>query len=399
MLSVIIASLTALAVLSLLWPFARAGRTPVRAASATDLYRVQIAEIRRDAARGLVSAAEAEGAEAEAARRLLAAAEAKPAAQLTPAQLTPAQLTPAPTPARKPTRWSGWLAGLAILVFVPGFSLALYLRLGKPELPDAPLTARLAVPPAQTDVAAAVTKIEAHLKQNPDDVRGWEVIAPVYLRLGRAHEAALAYAAVLRLGGSTPDLQSRFGEALVYAAQGTVTAPARKAFEQALADDPSHVKARFYTGLAAEQDGDFTKAREIWGKIAAEEPEGSPLTKALRQRMEAMSAPPRQGGAALAALPEAERASAIRGMVERLAARLAADGRDLDGWLRLVRAYAVMNEREKALAALAEARRNLAHDVGSARLPDDGSARLHDDGSARLDALARELGLETKGGS
>ncbi len=386
MLPLIFASLTAIAVLSLLWPLVRGARAPVRAASATDHYRAQIAELERDSARGSVTPAEAEAAKAEAARRLLAAAER------------------GAVPTRPPPGWSSWLAGLAAILLVPGFSVGLYILLGKPELPDAPLSARLAAAPAKTDLAgktdlaattdlaAAVAKIEAHLKQNPDDARGFEVIAPVYMKLGRAHEAALAYAAVLRLRGATPALRTSYAEALVYAARGQVTEEARKAVEQALADDPSLVKARFYAGLAAEQDGDAAKATEIWGRIAAEEPDGSPLAKALRERSAGLGAPARPTGqgaranaaAKIAALPEADRASAIRGMVERLASRLTENGKDLEGWLKLVRAYAVLNEPEKARSAVVEARRALSTDAAA---------------TARLDALARELGLAAGGAS
>jgi cytochrome c-type biogenesis protein CcmH len=369
MLSLILACLTVITVLGLLWPLARAGRAPGRAASATDHYRAQIAEIERDASRGLVTAADAEGAKAEAARRLLAAV-AEGAGSQSP-----------------PSRWASWLAGVAVVLLVPGFSVGLYMVLGKPELPDAPLEARLAAPPAKTDVAAAVAKIEAHLKEHPDDARGFEVIAPVYLRMGRAHEAALAYAAVLRLGGATPALRTSYGEALVYAARGSVTEEARKAFEQALAEDPSLVKARFFTGLAAEQDGNLAKAAEIWGRIAAEEPDGSPLAKALRERLAGLGAPAvpaGKGAAEIAALPEADRMRAIRGMVERLASRLTENGQDLEGWLKLVRAYAVLNERDKAVSALGEAKRNLSGNAAAA---------------ARIDALAQELGLDAKGAS
>lgn len=369
MLPLILAGLTVVAVLGLLLPFARAGRAPLRSASAADLYRAQLAEIERDAARGLVTEPEAEAAKAEAARRLLSAAESKS------------------VPRRPPSQWAGRLAGLAVVLLVPAFSVGLYMRIGNPELPDAPLAARLAAPPAKTDLAAAVAKIEAHLRDHPDDARGFEVIAPIYLRIGRAHDAALAYASVIRLKGATPDLRTRYAEALVYAARGIVTEEARKSVEQALAEDPSLVKARFLAGLAAEQDGDLAKAREIWGKIAAEEPDGSPLAKALRERIAAQGAParpPASAAAEIAALPEAERMGAIRGMVERLASRLAENGQDLEGWLKLVRAYAVLDEREKALSAVQDAKRNLARDAAA---------------TARIDALARELGLGTGGAS
>jgi len=75
-----------------------------------------------------------------------------------------------------------------------------------------------------------------------------------------------------------------------------------------------------------------------------------------------------------------DRAAMVRGMVERLAERLKQDGSDLEGWLRLVRAYTVLGERERALSAAADARRALGHDADKLR---------------RLDALVKELRLES----
>ena len=68
----------------------------------------------------------------------------------------------------------------------------------------------------------------------------------------------------------------------------------------------------------------------------------------------------------------------IRQMVEGLAARLKADGKDLAGWQRLLRAYAILGEKDAAMRALAEARNAFAGD----------SASL-----SQLDALAASLGL------
>ena len=68
----------------------------------------------------------------------------------------------------------------------------------------------------------------------------------------------------------------------------------------------------------------------------------------------------------------------ITGMVARLADRLKNDGSDVDGWLRLVRSYSVLGERDKAVAALADARRALAGDADKLR---------------RMDELAKSLGI------
>jgi cytochrome c-type biogenesis protein CcmH len=75
-----------------------------------------------------------------------------------------------------------------------------------------------------------------------------------------------------------------------------------------------------------------------------------------------------------------DRDAMVRGMVDRLAERLKSDGSDVDGWLRLVRAYTVLGERDRALSALADARRALGQDADKLR---------------RLDELSKELKLES----
>lgn len=370
MLWLIFTILTGFAVLSILWPLMKTPRGPSRGATEIALYKAQLAEIDRDAAHGFVAAEDVQGAKAEAARRLMAAD--APAEQAQAAQGSRAGV-----------------AAFAAALFAPALAVGLYWVIGNPALPDLPLAARVEPSSARAEVMAAVAKIEAHLAQYPDDGRGYEVLAPVYLRMGRADDAVHAYAAALRLLGETPERLARYGEALVYAANGAVNDEARQAFEKASAKDPTLAKPRFFLGLAAEQDGDISRAREIWSALVAESPENAPWTQALRERVAALPAgsPPPRGSsvdkpnlaAKIQALPAAEQASAIHGMVDRLASRLAQNGQDVDGWLRLVRAYAVLNEFDKARAALSDAKRNLAGDATAI---------------ARIDALARELGLE-----
>ncbi len=385
MLWFVFAVLTGAAALSVLWPLARTPRGLSRRAVDVAFYRAQIAEIDRDAAAGLVPEGDAEGAKAEAARRLIAAADA-PTGALSGV-------------AGRRVR----LAAVATLIFVPAAALGLYARIGNPGWPDLPLSARMNEPPARTDVAAAVAKIEAHLAQNPDDGRGYEVIAPVYMRLRRYDDAVKAYANAIRLRGATAERQSLYGEALVAAAGGSVTPAAKQALESASALDPAAPRARFYLGLAAEQAGDGAAAKDIWTKLLDDAPPDAPWAPSLRARLAALdggvepraersaqasetSAPAAPGPAAnpalaarIGAMSGAEQAAAIHGMVDRLASRLAENGQDVEGWLRLVRAYAVLNEADKARSAVNDAKRSLAGDAAA---------------TGRIDALARELGLE-----
>jgi cytochrome c-type biogenesis protein CcmH len=66
-------------------------------------------------------------------------------------------------------------------------------------------------------------------------------------------------------------------------------------------------------------------------------------------------------------------------MVTRLADRLHQDGSDIEGWLRLVRAYMVLGDRDQAVAAVADARRALASEPEKLR---------------KIDELVKGLGLE-----
>jgi cytochrome c-type biogenesis protein CcmH len=365
MLWLIFAFLTATAVISVLWPLAKPPRGVGRGAISVALYKAQLAEIERDEAQSLVAPEDAQGAKAEAARRLMSAAEAP--------------VEPAPAASSK----SVWLVSIAVLIFVPAVSLSLYATIGHPELPDAPLSARLDAAPARMDVAVAIAKIEAHLAQHPDDGRGYEVLVPVYLRMGRIGDAVHAAQEALRLLGSTAERQELYGEALVSAANGAVTAEAKQSFEAAAATAPSAAKPRFFLGLAAAQEGDSARAKDIWGKLVAEAPPDAPWALALRERIAALGGgaeEPQNGMAAkITAMPEAERMNTIRTMVEGLAARLAQNGHDLEGWLRLVRSYTVLHESDKARSALIDAKRNFAGDPNAI---------------ARIEALARELGLE-----
>jgi cytochrome c-type biogenesis protein CcmH len=77
---------------------------------------------------------------------------------------------------------------------------------------------------------------------------------------------------------------------------------------------------------------------------------------------------------------EDDRNAMIRGMVDRLATRLKQNGDDVEGWLRLVRAYMVMGERDKAVGALTEARQAVAADAERLRQLNDGLKKLGLDG-------------------
>jgi cytochrome c-type biogenesis protein CcmH len=373
----VMALMTAAAIFAVLWPLSR--RAPLSAGSDVAVYRDQLDEIGRDRAAGLIGDREAEAARLEVSRRLLAAADVTVSA---------------------PQESSGWrrrAVAVVALLLLPLGAASLYLTLGSPDLPSQPQAGRRDVPAEQRSIADLVGRVEAHLEQNPEDGRGWEVVGPVYMRLGRYDDAVKARRNSLRLLGPTAVREADLGEALTGAANGIVTADAKSAFDRALAFDPEDFRARYFTGLAAEQDGRSKDAADIWKKLLAGAPEDAAWIGFVREsllRVDPNASVPQPGpsqatpdmpgpsaadvAAAREMSPE-QRETMVRGMVARLAERLKQDGSDVDGWLRLLRAYMVLGDKEQARASAADARRAL-----------EGNA----DGLRRLDEAIKGLGLE-----
>ena len=366
----LLALMTAAAMLALLWPLGRR-LAPAGAGADVAVYRDQLAELDRDRVAGLIGIREAEAARTEIGRRLLSAADA-----------SEVERTSTPAGANRRRR----AAALAALILLPAGAAVLYGTLGSPQLPGAPLAERVQALRESQPLLALVAQVEAHLAANPQDGRGWEVLAPVYLRLGRFEDAVTARRNALRLLGATAVREADLGEALVLAANGVVTEEARATFERALALDASEFKARYFIGLAAEQDGKPAQAASLWRALLADAPADAPWRELVQRslaRVDPSSAPAGPGEDEIAAaekLSPQERAIMVRSMVERLAVRLAQDGNDSEGWLRLVRAYMVLGEPEKAKAAAADARRAASGDADKLR---------------RLAELMKTLGLET----
>ncbi len=262
----LIALMTGAAVFSVLWPLGMR-RTAAASANADLLvYRDQLAEIDHDRARGLIAAPEAEAARVEIARRLIGAAKKSPDGSSAGSVLR-----------RR-------LAGLAALTVVPAVALLFYFSLGSPYLSE--VNPRPVSAGASEQVAMLLARIEKHLTEHPDDGRGWEVVAPVYLRLDRTEDAVKARANALRLLGETAERQAELGEALVADAKGVVTADARKAFARADVLESGQPKVRFFLGLAAEQDGRKDDAEKIWRELLASAPADAPYLPAVREALE-----------------------------------------------------------------------------------------------------------------
>jgi cytochrome c-type biogenesis protein CcmH len=361
------AVMTAAAIFAVLWPLSRAGR-PHSDGSEAAVYKDQLAEIDRDLAIGLIGSSEAEAARVEISRRLLAAADRQP--------------DPLPASNIRLRRSAAVIA----LAGLPIVAVALYFPLGSPRLGDFPLAQRTRAPDATQRLDNLVAQVEQHLEKNPADGRGWAVLAPVLARLGRYDDAVRAFRNSITYNGDNAERRSDLGEAIAAAAGGVVTSEAKAEFERAVALNTDDVKASYFLGLAAEQDGRSSDAASIWRAMLAKAPQDAPwrpLVGAALARVGGGSTAPVLSGDAVAAakdMNDVDRSAMIRGMVERLASRLKQNGDDVEGWLRLVRAYMVMGDRDKANGALTEARQAVANDAERLRQLNEGLKNLGLDG-------------------
>lgn len=379
----ILAGMTAAAVLGLLWPMARRRAVPAAEGGGsgvdteTAFYEDQIAEIGRDLERGLIAPDEAETARAEAARRLLRASrDARRDAE-------DADADEAARPAEPRLRRRRAASAFAVST-IPLVALIAYGLYGSPELPAQTDADRQAARGGNADLMKAVGQIETRLARDPNDARGWAVLAPVYMRTGRFDDAARAFGNIARLKGETPDTLADWGEALTAAADGTVPPEAKALFAKAQAGDPNAPKPRFYLARAAEQAGDTGEAIRQLTALDAASPADAPWLGLVRQTLARLKGEPPPAASAPPAAPKmpADQQAAIRGMVDGLDARLKAGGGTPDEWLRLARSRAVLGEPGQALAVLARARVALAGDP---------------QGLAQVEAGVGALGLGTGG--
>ncbi|MCA1359638.1 c-type cytochrome biogenesis protein CcmI [Bradyrhizobium sp. IC3069] len=359
----VFALMTVAAIFAVLLPLGRTSRAQDQG-SEVAVYKDQLAEIERDLAAGLILAPEAEAARVEVSRRLLAAAASEPA-----------------TAPKSNLIWRRAAAVLA-LAGLPLIAAGVYMPLGSPRLQDFPLAQRERGGGMAQSLENLVVQVEQHLEKNPTDGRGWNVLAPVLERLGRFDDAVRAYRNSLTYNGESAERRSDLGEAISAAAGGVVTAEAKAEFERAHALNADDPKANYFLGLAAEQDGRKDDAANIWRALLAKAPADAPWRALVQSSLARVG-----GGGTLPALSdetiaaskdmaETDRNAMVRGMVDRLATRLKQNGDDVEGWLRLVRAYLVMGERDKAMGASADARQAVASNAERLRQLNEGLKTL-----------------------
>lgn len=315
------------------------------------IYRDQLAEIERDVATGSLSAVDAQTQRTEIDRRMLTVARQFAAT----ASTTSNKALP-----------------LVMVLLVPVLALGVYLKSGMPEMSDVPRATRLANAIAAGDMPALVAQVEQHLESKPQDIEGWKLLASNYLTMQRYGDVATALARIIEISGPTAELLAGYAEAATFNDKGLMPTVAVNAVAEALKLDATHPKARYYNALGLAQAGKKAEALNAFEALLSASPANAPWRDTVEREISKLNAD------TTTQTPD-EQAAMIRGMVDGLEQKLVANGNDLEGWLRLVRARSVLKEIEKAKQALATARQTFASDTPAL---------------ASLSALEKELQLQ-----
>jgi cytochrome c-type biogenesis protein CcmH len=298
------------------------------------LYKRQLSEIGDLVDRGLMGEAERKGAEAEAARRLLAASD------------------------RSEAPWSADpRARAAVLIAVcaaPALALGLYLKLGAAGLQDQPYEKRVdawrsanldELRPAE--LAAVMRRVTS---ERPNDPEGLRLLGMVESASDNPIAAIRALRRAAQLAPGNVDIWRQLGEAEVVAGGGKLGDGATLAFNRVLALSPGDPGARFYLARGKAESGRTAEAVADLQGLLSQMPPGDPRRAIVEQELANAQGRP--------AVPAADpqQLAMIQGMVEGLAAKLKADPENPDGWVRLVRAYAVLGDTAKRDAAYSTAR-------------------------------------------
>ncbi len=348
---IVAAVLSAVASIAVLAAGAAAARSVPAENLALAIHRRELVEIDDLTERGVLAPVERDVLRAEAARRLLAAAD-EPVAVGTVSGKADRITVP------------------AIAAAAPLLAVAIYCLVGSPGYADQPFLQRVsgwrAADPRTLTAAQMAAALELIVKERLGDPEPLRALGIVQMASGQYAPAQINLRKAVDLAPRRADLWAGLGEAFAGEADGTVTADAAAAFDQALKLDPSNAPARYYLGRAALAAGDKPAALAQWRAVLATLPQGDPRRAPLLAEMasaETGALVPGTGGPSAAQVTAAQGqvgGAQIRAMVAGLAARLASSPDDADGWVRLVRAYGVLGDTAKRDAALKAARAHFA---------------------------------------
>lgn len=176
-------------------------------------------------------------------------------------------------------------AALSVLGMVPLLALGIYLYLGNPMMPDAPLAPRLAGNLEDLPPAAILARLENELRERPNDVEGWRLLARLHATTGNHPKAADSWQRLLDLRGKDVEAQVGLAAALIEQDGGVVSEGAVDLLDRALAQEPDNLAALFWRAEAWAQQERPEQARRLWQRLRSALDDAAPLAEMLDKRL------------------------------------------------------------------------------------------------------------------
>lgn len=178
---------------------------------------------------------------------------------------------------------------LAAGVVLPASALVVYLALGNPAAVD-PAAADAGHGLGQQQVDAMISRLEARLEKNPQDAKGWVMLARAQAVLGRFDRASAAYAQSVALFPEDAQLLADYADALGMAQGRRLDGEPEMLVARALRADPDNAKALSLAGTIAFEKKNFALAVQHWERLRRSVPAGSEFAAAVQRNIDEASA-------------------------------------------------------------------------------------------------------------
>lgn len=185
----------------------------------------------------------------------------------------------------------GVVASVIVILAVPLAAVYLYMIIGDTRgiLPQSQLANATQfqaadndeMPSGHTEIKSVVDNLAARLKDNPEDIEGWVMLARTYAIMGRYEDASTTYAQLVQIIPDNPQFLSDYADVLAMTKNGSLIGKPAELINQALEIDPDYPKALALAGTVAFERAKFEQAAAYWERLLGVIPAESQLAKSI----------------------------------------------------------------------------------------------------------------------
>jgi cytochrome c-type biogenesis protein CcmH len=136
------------------------------------------------------------------------------------------------------------------------------------------------------EVERMVRSLAGKLEKNPDDAKGWAMLARSFKVMGRYGEAEQAFAKAGSVVEGSADVLTEYADVVAMRNGGRMAGKPEELVKKALALEPDHPTALWMAGTAAYQRKDYRDARRDWERLLKQLPAQSADGQVIRANLD-----------------------------------------------------------------------------------------------------------------